>query len=103
MLPSGNEWIHCGHAIQIQMGDGSEFKARRFDRDRSSTTSNNHNLLGFVQAMVGMAQGSSQGKVDHEIQSYDEKLTSSGDKWFTDFCEVKGKGIRANNEMRTLV
>jgi len=109
LLPSGNEWTHCGHAIQIEGGEDVEFKARRFDRDQSSsaswivTSSVNHNLLGFVQSKVGMAQGlSSQGKVDHEIQSYGKKISSSGDKWFTDFCELKGNGIRANNERRML-
>mmetsp|Transcript_26087 Transcript_26087/g.54438 ORF Transcript_26087/g.54438 Transcript_26087/m.54438 type:complete len:761 (+) Transcript_26087:109-2391(+) len=111
LLPAGNEWIHCGHAIQI-LGDDcdvAEFKARRFDRDRDSSggvSSNNTNLLGYVQAKVGSIaypQGSSsQGRVDHEIQSYDEKLTGSGDEWFSDFCEMKGDGIRANNERRML-
>jgi len=102
-LPSGNEWIQCGHAIRIS--DDAAFEARRFDRDRPSSAGGvlSNNMLGFVQAKVGMAQGSSsQGKVDHEIASYGEKLTSSGDSWFTDFCEMKGSGIRANNERRML-
>lgn len=109
LLPSGNEWTHCGHAIQIENGDGAEFKACRFSRNQSSTaswiisSSVNHNFLGFVQAKVGIAQGlPSQGKVDHEIKSYEERLTSSGNKWFTDFCELKGNGIQANNERRML-
>ncbi|KAL7538860.1 hypothetical protein ACHAXR_011421 [Thalassiosira sp. AJA248-18] len=103
--PSGNERIHCGHVIQIcdcvqySTGKvGSEFKARRFDRDRSPGI--------FVQAKIipmNLARGSSQSKVDHEIQSYVDKLTNSGDKWFSDFCELKGKGVSgANNERRTL-
>lgn len=86
LLPSGNEWVQCGHAIQI--GDGAEFKARRFDRE----SHNNNNLLGFVQAKV-------IPKNHHDIQSHVEKLTQSGDKWFGNFCEMKGKGVSgANNE-----
>jgi len=110
MLPTGNEWVQCGHAIQIcdesTVGKvGVEFKARRFDRDQSS--SNNSNLLEYVQSKVmlpkNLTQGSSQGKMDHEIQSYVEKLTRSGEQWFVDFCEVKGKGLSgANNERRML-
>ena len=105
MLPSGSEWIQCGHAIQITDNEsdghvGSEFKARRFDRDQSTSTQNN--LLGYVQAKV-FSQGSVDGKVSHEIQSYVEKLSTSGEQWFTDFCEVKGKGVSGeNNEMRVL-
>ena len=50
-----------------------------------------------------LAQGSAQGKIDHEIQSYVEKMAHSGEKWFTDFCEMKGKGVSgANNERRML-
>jgi hypothetical protein len=105
LLPNGNEWVHCGHAIQISdlttfNGKvGVTIKARRFDRDRS-------NLLGFVQSMViskNLTQGSSQGKIDHEIQSYVEKLKRTGSHWFDDFCELKGKGVSGtNDEMRTL-
>lgn len=90
-LPGRKEWTHCGHAIQFSGGAAVEFKARRFDR-RSSATSNNRNL--FTK--------SAKGKLDHKIQSYDEKLTSSGDRWPTDFCEMKGDGIQADNEARTL-
>ena len=85
LLPSGNEWVQCGHAIQIS--DSAEFKARRFDRENH----NNNNLLGYVQAKV-------IPKNHHDIQSYVEKLTQSGEKWFADFCEMKGKGVSANNE-----
>eukprot|EP00580_Thalassiosira_gravida_P000028 CAMPEP_0201608296 /NCGR_PEP_ID=MMETSP0492-20130828/7117_1 /ASSEMBLY_ACC=CAM_ASM_000837 /TAXON_ID=420259 /ORGANISM="Thalassiosira gravida, Strain GMp14c1" /LENGTH=479 /DNA_ID=CAMNT_0048073041 /DNA_START=27 /DNA_END=1466 /DNA_ORIENTATION=+ len=93
-LPSSNNWVHCGHAIQIN-GDGTsvEFEARRFDR-RPTAAFNNKKMLGFAKT--------GKGKVDHQIQSYDKKLTRSGDKWFADFREVKGNGIQANNERRTL-
>ena len=110
MLPSGNEWLQCGHAIQIcdNMAGKEvsiEIKARRFDRE-SPNASNNTKLLGYVQSMVipkNLAQGSAQGKIDHEIQSYVEKMAHSGEKWFTDFCEMKGKGVSgANNERRML-
>lgn len=105
LLPNGNEWVHCGHAIQIcdltEKGKvGVEFKARRFDRD--PPVSNTNNLLAMVMPK-NLSQGSSQGKVDHEIQSYVEKITRSGLEWCPDFCELKGKGVSgANNERRTL-
>lgn len=103
MLPSGNEWVHCGHAIQIS---DAEFKAHRFDRDQSTTT--NNNLLGYVQSKVMIPKNLSQGssskdKTDHEIQSYVGKLTISGDNWCANFCEVKGNGVNGSgNEKRTL-
>ncbi|KAL3757486.1 hypothetical protein ACHAWU_000883 [Discostella pseudostelligera] len=114
LMPSGNEWVHCGHAVQIHdLSGGSsnsteiEIKARRFDRD--TATSTNSNLLGYVQSMVipktitNGVSSSQQGKMDHEMQSYVEKLTRSGEQWFTDFCEWKGKGLSgANDEMRRL-
>ena len=105
VLPSGNEWVHCGHAVQISDLTGHtvgvDIKARRFDNGQA----NNGNLFGYVQALPkNITQvGSSHSKVDHEIQSYVEKLTRSGEKWFIDFCEVKGQGVSgANNEIRTL-
>ncbi|KAL7433433.1 hypothetical protein ACHAXH_007648 [Discostella pseudostelligera] len=114
LMPSGNEWVHCGHAVQIHDRSGSsststeiEIQARRFDRD--TATSTNSNLLGYVQSMVipktitNGVSSSQQGKMDHEIQSYVEKLIRSSDQWFTDFCEWKGKGVSgANDEMRRL-
>eukprot|EP00578_Thalassiosira_sp_NH16_P001177 CAMPEP_0181129134 /NCGR_PEP_ID=MMETSP1071-20121207/29159_1 /TAXON_ID=35127 /ORGANISM="Thalassiosira sp., Strain NH16" /LENGTH=517 /DNA_ID=CAMNT_0023215099 /DNA_START=512 /DNA_END=2065 /DNA_ORIENTATION=+ len=105
LMPSGNEWVQCGHAIQIcdDVSDGNagiQFKARRFDRDQPAFTHNN--LLGFVQAKV-LSQGSAQGKVDHEIQSYVEKIASSGEQWFADFCEVKGEGVSGDNNERRLL
>ena len=46
-------------------------------------------------------QGSSNGK--DAIQSYVDKLSSSGDNWFTEFSGMKGKGVSGHdNEMRTL-
>jgi hypothetical protein len=127
-MPSGSEWVHCGHAIQMHDLNGShsrnsdsgeenapkiemEIKVRRFDRD--TTTSNNgnsSNLLGYVQSMVnpknianGVLSSSQQGKMDHEIASYVEKFTRSDEQWFTDFCEWKGKGVSgANDEIRRL-
>lgn len=128
LMPSGSEWVHCGHAIQMHDLNGShsrnsdsgeenapkiemEIKVRRFDRD--TTTSNNgnsSNLLGYVQSMVnpknianGVLSSSQQGKMDHEIASYVEKFTRSDEQWFTDFCEWKGKGVSgANDEIRRL-
>lgn len=111
-LPAGSEWVHVGHAIQIANGGGGgdgdvAFRARKFDRDRSSSTallslSNANNLLGKVVGSVVPTGSSSQGKADHEIRSYCQKLTTSGDCWFEDFSELKGKGIRANEEDRML-
>ncbi len=114
-LPSGIEWVHCGHAIQIHdlCGGSSnigeiEFKARRFDRD-TSTPINASNLLVYVQSMVmpknttNGVSASQQGKMDHEIQSYVDKLNRSGEHWFKDFCEWEGKGVSGDNEeMRKL-
>ncbi|KAL7555321.1 hypothetical protein ACHAWF_019007 [Thalassiosira exigua] len=106
-LPSGSEWVHCGHAIQIVGNaddDDIEFRARRFDRDDASCT--HRNLPGLVQAKAivkTLTQDTSQGRMDHEIQSYIDKLTQSGDKWLTDFCEVKGNGVNGtDNERRIL-
>jgi hypothetical protein len=111
LLPHGSEWVHCGHAIHISdvmtcRGKvGVTIKARRFDRDRSYTA-NANNLLGFVQSMVipkNLIQGSSQGKINHEIQSYVEKLKRTGNHWFDDFCELKGKGVSGtDDEMRIM-
>lgn len=107
-LPAGGEWVQCGHAIQI-LGDGgdgggaAEFRARRFDRDRPSAgCSASGTVLGYVFGGLTAQGSSSQGKLDHEIKSYDEKLTQSGDAWFADFCEVKGEGIRISSERRVL-
>jgi hypothetical protein len=110
LLPHGHDSVHCGHAIQISDVTtyngkvGVTIKARRFERDQSSAT--NTNLLGIVQSMVipkNLTQSSSQGKLDHEIQSYVEKLKRTGSHWVNDFHELKGKGVSGeDDEMRTL-
>ena len=122
-LPNGAEWVQVGHAISIvdtstsseshsgltstTNGSGSvQFAARRFDRD----TASNSGMFDLIKCPKvnlprGMAQGiSSQGKVDHEMKSYVEKLIKSGDKWFTDFVGMNGNGVIsfADNERRLL-
>ncbi len=110
LLPHGNDSVHCGHAIQISdvmtyNGKvGVTIRARRFEREQSSAT--NTNLLGIVQSMVipkNLTHSTTQGKLDHEIQSYVEKLKRTGNHWVDDFHELKGKGVSgADDEMRTL-
>ena len=113
MLPNGNEWVHCGHAIQITdltgQQIGVDIKAHRFDggSNQAGTTSTNSNLFDYVQALpknltqVGVGT-SQQSKVDHEIQSYVEKLTRSGLQWFDNFFE-EGSGISgSDDEIRVL-
>ena len=112
MLPNGNEWVHCGHAIQITdltgQQIGVDIKAHRFDGgSQAGTTTTNGNLFDYVQALpknltqVGVGT-SQQSKVDHEIQSYVEKLTRSGLQWFDNFCE-EGSGISGDDdEIRVL-
>ena len=81
-----------------------EFSARRCDRDRCSTC--NHlfrcakvSLPTYLPSM----QGSTQGKLDHEIKSYVDKLIRSGDKWFADFSGMEGNGVSGtDNERRTI-
>lgn len=101
MLPS-SDWVHCGHAIHIHDAIvygkhiSHDFKARRFIRDKTPPSS--------ARSVFKLSPGtSSQGKIDHEIQSYVNRLTRSGELWFTDFCEVTGDGVNgANNEKRTV-
>ncbi|KAL9187309.1 hypothetical protein ACHAXT_001412 [Thalassiosira profunda] len=95
-LPDGKAWVHCGHSIQ--MGENGEFLAHRFGQDPAAAGMSGGSLLGFAKSLVG----SSHGK-DHEIRSYVEHLTISGDVWFEDFCGVEGKGVSgSDNEPRTL-
>ena len=98
MLPSfggGIEWVHCGHAIQIRdtviYSTGKptiQFKAHRFIRDRSASRTKVRRLSKNLSPGV-----SYQGKTNHEIHSYVNKLSESGDSWFSDFCELKGEGV----------
>ena len=46
----------------------------------------------------GVLSSSQQGKIDHEIASYVEKLTRSGEQWFTDCCEWNGQGVSGAND-----
>jgi hypothetical protein len=111
-LPYGNEWSHCGHAIQISdlmncNGKlGVTIKARRFDSSSSSvSTTATNSILGFATSKVLGSASREAGKIDHEIQSYVEKLARTGSHWFTDFCELlDNKGVMndTNDEMRFL-
>eukprot|EP00985_Skeletonema_marinoi_P005435 scaffold2354_cov141-Skeletonema_marinoi.AAC.1 len=128
-MPTGHEWVHCGHSIQFgdaAQGENVKFTAHRFDRS-APNVSLSHTLqkvatepvrvLKSVQSVAAEPgkvlrsvqskvvnipiQGSSNGK--DAIQSYVDKLSSSGDNWVTEFSGMKGKGVSGlNNEMRTL-
>ena len=124
-IPTGNEWVHCGHSIQVS-DDEVHFTAHRFDRSAphvslshtlqkvatdpgrvlksvQSVATEPGKVLRSVQSKVVNIpiQGSSNGK--DAIQSYVDKLSSSGDNWFTEFSGMKGKGVSGHdNEMRTL-
>jgi len=128
-MPTGHEWVHCGHSIQFgdaAQGENVKFTAHRFDRS-APNVSLSHTLqkvaaepvrvLKSVQSVAAEPgkvlrsvqskvvnipiQGSSNGK--DAIQSYVDKLSSSGDNWVTEFSGMKGKGVSGlDNEMRTL-
>ena len=112
-MPNGNEWVHCGHSIQLgdaaQQGDTLELTAHRFDRSSASNASLSHTLQKVASEPVRVltksvpfpTQGSSNGK--EAIQSYVDKLITSGNSWFTEFSGMNGKGVSGmDNEMRTL-
>lgn len=116
-----------------QGGEHVKFTAHRFDRSAPPNVSLSHTLqkvatepgrvLKTVQSVatepgkvlrsvqskvvnnIPMSQGSSSnnGK-DASIQSYVDKLSSSGDSnWVTEFSGMNGKGVSGlDNEMRTL-
>lgn len=126
ILPNGAEWVQVGHGISVvdgssnsvagsldsdnsssTSGSGIQFAARRFDRDRMGSNNGMFDLIKCpkVNFPLGMAQGiSTQGKADHEMKSYVEKLVKSGEKWFTDFVGMNGNGVIsfADNERRLL-
>eukprot|EP00986_Skeletonema_menzelii_P004337 scaffold1467_cov147-Skeletonema_menzelii.AAC.3 len=129
-IPTGNEWVHCGHSIQFSddasQGENVQFRAHRFDRSAphvslshtlqkvatdpgrvlksvQSVATEPGKVLRSVQSKVVNIpiQGSSNGK--DAIKSYVDKLSSSGDNWVTEFSGMKGKGVSGHdNEMRTL-
>lgn len=120
MLPSGSEWVQVGHAISIidasegagpSSSNGSssvQFTARRFDRDRIASNSGVFDLIKCPKVNLPRnltGQGlTAQGKVDHEMKSYVDKMVSSGERWFTDFVGMEGNGVIsfADNERRCL-
>lgn len=114
-MPTGNEWVHCGHSIQI-LGEEEtsvQFEAHRFDR-AAPNASLSHTLqkvatepvrvLRSASKVVSMPiQGTSNNNGKDAIEAYVDKLRSSGDCWFTEFSGMKGEGVSGmNNEMRTL-
>jgi pimeloyl-ACP methyl ester carboxylesterase len=118
VLPSGSEWVQVGHAISIHettsenggstaTSSSVQFTASRFDRDRITSNNGMFDLIKCpkVNLPLGMSQSiTTQGKIDHEMKSYVEKLTHSGEKWFTDFVGMNGNGVIsfADNERRLL-
>ncbi len=104
-LPSGSEWIHVGHGISFGEGadNGVDFSVRQFDRDRPSNSNIMFRVPKVSLAVNPLLTHSKDGKHDHEIKTYVDKLTSSGDKWFSEFSGLKGSGVNgANNEKRTI-
>mmetsp|Transcript_15635 Transcript_15635/g.33301 ORF Transcript_15635/g.33301 Transcript_15635/m.33301 type:complete len:711 (-) Transcript_15635:212-2344(-) len=104
-LPSGSDWIHVGHGISFGEGAdyGVEFNVRQFDRDRSSNGNTMFRVPKVSLAVNPLLAHSKDGKHDHEIKTYADKLISSGDKWFSEFSGFKGSGVNgANNEKRTI-
>ncbi|KAL3801529.1 hypothetical protein HJC23_000967 [Cyclotella cryptica] len=133
LLPSGSEWVQVGHAISVvdtgscageltsgvaatNTGNGSsskntvQFTARRFDRDRIVSNSGMFDLikcpkgLNLPRNITGIQGITTQGKVDHEMKCYADKIINSGDRWFTDFTGMEGNGVIsfADNERRLL-
>lgn len=125
LLPGGSEWVQVGHAISIvdttitssSEGNGGtttasngssnvRFMARRFDRDRMTSNNGMFDLIKCPKVNLprGMTQGLTTQKVDHEMKSYVNKLTQSGDRWFTEFSGMNGNGVIsfADNERRLL-
>lgn len=114
ILPSGSEWIQVGHSISIidtacssENSCSVKFAARQFDRDRIASNNGMFDLIKHpkVNLPKGITQGlTTQGKVDHAMKSYVDKLTTSGEKWFTDFVGMNGNGVIsfADNERRLL-
>ena len=116
-MPAGNEWVHCGHSIQMD----EQFTAHRFDRAApiaSLSQMAQRVLTKSVQSVatepvkvlrsaskvvsIPIQGGPSNGK-DATIESYVDKLRSSGDSWFTEFSGMKGNGVSGiDNEMRTI-
>lgn len=106
LLPSGSDWKHVGHAIEFAphisgIVDGFHIKAHRFGRERGS---NNGNMLYRCPGVNALLQGqTTQGKLDHGMKAYVERVEGSGEKWVTDFAGMSGDGVSGtDNERRTI-